>query len=149
MMPRLFFQIMQVELLARRRVEACLQSEKLTPGQYTALSLLAVREPESSAEMSRRLGISAQSMGEQIKLLEAKGLVERHVSPENRRVTFIRRTELGKKVLARCAKLVDKAEEEFCAAMKKGELSALEETLSKLRKSERQRIEETARQDAA
>ena len=131
---------MQVELLVRRRIETCLQAEKLTPGQYSALSLLGLREPESSAEMSRRLGISAQSMGEQIKLLEAKGLVERHVSSENRRVAFIRRTDLGKKVLARCEKLVDRAEDEFFSSLRSSELATLKGMLDKLRKSERERM---------
>ncbi|PKO26628.1 MAG: hypothetical protein CVU36_23600 [Betaproteobacteria bacterium HGW-Betaproteobacteria-9] len=140
MTPRTFFQVMQVELLVRRRIETCLQAEKLTPGQYSALNLLGLREPASSAEMSRRLGISAQSMGEQIKLLEAKGLVERHVSSDNRRVAFIRRTDLGKAVLARCEKLVDKTEKEFFSPLMMSELSALKATLDKLRKSERERL---------
>lgn len=141
MTPRTFFQIMQVELLVRRRIETCLQTEKLTPALYSALSLLGVREPDSSAEMSRRLGISAQSMGEQIKLLEAKGLVERQVSEENRRVAYIRRTDLGKKVLNRCEKLVDRSEEEFFSSLRSTELTALHNTLTKLRKAEKERLD--------
>lgn len=147
MTPRTFFQVMQAELLVRRRIETCLQAEKMTPGQYSALSLLGWREPESSADMARRLGISAQSMGEQIKLLEAKGLIERQVSSENRRVAFVRRTELGKKVLARCERLVDKAEEEFFSSLTSSELNALKSTLDKLRKAERERCD-GGRQDA-
>lgn len=143
MTPRTFFQIMQVELLVRRHIEACLQSEKLTPGQYSTLNLLGVREPASSAEMSRRLGISAQSMGEQVKLLEAKGLIERQVSADNRRVAFIRRTDLGRAVLKRCEKLVDETEQEFFSPLMESELSALKSTLDKLRRAERERLSPT------
>ena len=66
---RAFFYVQQVEQLARRRIDQCLQSEGITAGQYLVLNLIVHHEPVSSADLARRANMTAQSMGEFIKAL--------------------------------------------------------------------------------
>jgi DNA-binding MarR family transcriptional regulator len=131
--PRTFFLIMQVEQLARRQVEAAVAAEGITAGQYTLLSLLAAEEPRTSAALSRRLRITAQSMGEALKALVDRGLVEREVDPDNRRAIIVRRTAEGRRVHLRCEKAVDRVEQAFFADLPATELNQLRSTLDALR----------------
>lgn len=133
--PRTFFQILQVEQLARRQVEAAVVAEGVTAGQYMLLSLLATEEPRTSAELSRRLRITAQSMGEVLKVLVDKGFVEREVDPENRRAIIVRRTAEGRRVQLRCEKAVDRLEQAFFAELSPAELRQLRSTLDTLRQT--------------
>lgn len=133
--PRTFYQLMQTEQLVRRLVEEVVAGEGVTAGQYTLLSLLAREEPRTSAELSRRMRITAQSMGEALKALADKGLVEREADPDNRRAIAVRRTTAGRRVHARCEKAVEAAEQAFFDCLSATELEQLRGTLERLRQA--------------
>lgn len=133
---RPFFYVQQVEQLARRRIDLSLQGEDMTAGQYMVLNLIVHHEPTSSAELARRANMTAQSMGEFIKGLETKGLLQRQGDPQNRRVIHIRSTAAGRKALAQSEARVDQAEREFFACLAGEELAMLKLLLSRVRSSE-------------
>lgn len=133
---RAFFYVQQVELLVRRRVDECLLPENITAGQYMALNLIVHHEPVSSADLARRASMTAQSMGEFIKTLEAKGLIARAGDPSNRRVIHVRSTPAGRKVLVRCEARVDQAERELFQCLSGEELASLRFLLSRVRTAE-------------
>jgi DNA-binding MarR family transcriptional regulator len=130
---RAFFYIQQVEQLVRRRIDECLQPEGVTAGQYMVLNLIVHHEPVSSADLARRAGMTAQSMGEFIKTLEAKGLVARYSDPDNRRVIRITSTAAGHKALVRCEAKVDQAERDFFNCLSGEEIANLRFLLSRVR----------------
>lgn len=137
---RAFFYVQQVEQLARRRIDQCLQAESITAGQYMVMNLLAHHEPVTSADLARRSNITAQSMGEFIKALEVKGLIERRSDASNRRVMQISSTAAGRKMLAQCEASVDQAEREFFACLSGEEQATLRMLLSRVRTTELARI---------
>lgn len=132
--PRTFYQVLRLYYHISERLEMCLQPEGLTAGQYTALSLLRRYEPTSSAELARRLQITAQSMGEFVRALETKGMVERETAPDNRRIVLLRLTGTGRQALQRCDRLVNKAESHFLSCLNANEAEAFQDAIGRLRR---------------
>lgn len=137
---RAFFYVQQVELLARRRIEQGLQDEAITAGQYLVLNLIVHHEPVSSADLARRANMTAQSMGEFIKALEAKGLLERRGDPNNRRVIQISSTAAGREALVQAEAKVDQIEREFFGCLTVEELAYLKMLLNRVRTGELARL---------
>ncbi len=137
---RAFFYVQQVELLARRRIEQGLQEEAITAGQYLVLNLIVHHEPVSSADLARRANMTAQSMGEFIKVLEAKGLIERRSDPNNRRVIQISPTPAGRTALVQAEAKVDQIEREFFGCLTVEELAYLKMLLNRVRTGELARL---------
>lgn len=137
---RAFFYVQQVEQLARRRIDECLQHESITAGQYMVMSVIVHQEPVSSADLARRANMTAQSMGEFIKALEAKGFIERRNDEQNRRVILVSSTPTGRKVLAASEARVDEAERTFFACLGAEELASLRMMLSRVRTAELARL---------
>jgi DNA-binding MarR family transcriptional regulator len=134
-----FFYIQQVEQLVQQCLEEVLQPNGLTAGQYLVMSLVAHYEPLSSAELSRLARKTAQSMGEFVKSLEYKGLLERRDDPSNRRVLLISTTAQGRSVLLRCEVAVDHAERNFFSCLQPEELAILRHALGRIRNAAHQR----------
>lgn len=128
-----FFYVQQVEQHARRILDECLQADGLTAGQYMALSLVVHHEPVSSSDLARRAHITAQSMGEFIKALEAKGMLDKRTDASNRRVILLTSTPVGRKVLVRSDAKVDQAERLFFDCLSGEEYAHLRLLLSRLR----------------
>jgi DNA-binding MarR family transcriptional regulator len=137
---RAFFYVQQVELLARRRIDQCLQGEVVTAGQYLVLNLIVHHEPVSSADLARRANMTAQSMGEFIKALEAKGLLERRGDLINRRVIQVSSTAAGRQALMQAETKVDQVEREFFGCLTGEELVHLKLLLNRVRTSELARL---------
>jgi len=137
---RAFFYIQQIEQLTRRRIDECLQPEGITAGQYMVLSLVAHQEPISSADLARRANMTAQSMGEFIKTLETKGLVERRACPKSRRTNLILSTPAGRKTLVHAESKVDNAEREFFSCLSTEDIANLRFQLSRVRHAELERL---------
>lgn len=133
---RAFFYVQQVEQLARRRIDQCLQTEGITAGQYLVLNLIAHYEPVSSADLARRANMTAQSMGEFIKALENKSLLERRNDLANRRVIQVSSTAAGRKLLVRVEAKVDQIEREFFDCLSGEELAHLRMLLNRVRTTE-------------
>lgn len=137
---RPFFYVQQVEQLGRRRVEQCLQAVGITASRYMVLNLVVHLEPVSSASLARRANMTAQSMGEFIRGLEARGFVAREPDPRNRRTINVLSTAVGRKLLAQSEARVDEAEREFFACLSGEELATLRMILARVRSTELARL---------
>ena len=74
---------------------------------------------------SRRAGVSRQAVGQLVREVERCGYARRERSPTDARVTIIRFTPRGKRMLARVLELVDEIELEMSRALPRGEFTRL------------------------
>ena len=130
---RTFFYFQQVEQLIRRTLGECLLASELTAGQYMVLHLIARHDPISSADLARKTMMTAQSMGEFIRALEGKKLIERHSTQSNKRTMLISPTVSGRKTLARCESRIDEAEREFFSCISDEEVARLRLLMHRVR----------------
>jgi DNA-binding MarR family transcriptional regulator len=110
---RAFFQVLKLHQRVYATLEAALADQALTPPQYTALSLVRHHEPVSPADLSRMLGITAQSTGETVKALASRGLIIRAPIPNNKRSISLRLTDAGQLALSVADLIVAESERKF------------------------------------
>lgn len=98
--------VMRVQQLLLSRVEDTLKPYGLTFAAYEALRLLAFSREGSlpMGKMGERLMVHPTSVTNAIRKLESRGLVQRHLSPADRRVVLATITDTGR-VLAEEATL--------------------------------------------
>lgn len=130
--PRIFYYFLRHYQKIGGIMEAALREEGLTAGQYTILSALKRFEPCTSAELARRQGMTAQSMGAYLAALDSKGLVERSYEDGDRRSIIVRRTEKGVDVQEHCDALVLAAETKYLSAIPAPERDAFVRHLAQL-----------------
>jgi DNA-binding MarR family transcriptional regulator len=131
--PRAFYQILRLHQLVSNCLDEALQPAALTAHQYTILSLVRNMAPTTSALVARRLQISAQSTGETLKTLEARGMVERGESAENKRLVLFTLTPEGKRLALRADRLVAKAEAAFFECIDAPALQSLQDSIQRIR----------------
>lgn len=107
-----------------RRLRYLQLEDALTMPERTALARLDREGPATSAELARKEQITPQAMGATLSALQARGLVERHSDPADRRRVVLAPTSAGSRVLTekRSAKTELMARvlaEEFTAAQLK------------------------------
>src|SRR5437588_3411665 len=71
----------------------------LTMPERTALSRLERMGPTTSSALAREVQITAQAMGATLSTLRARGLVERHRDPDDRRRVVLTVTDAGLQAL--------------------------------------------------
>jgi DNA-binding MarR family transcriptional regulator len=81
------------------------------------LTVLAADYPLSQHEAAGRLGVDRTTMVALIDELQAKGLVERHRSPEDRRKNIVQLTEAGAHCLDGAGRARNEIEREFLAPL--------------------------------
>jgi DNA-binding MarR family transcriptional regulator len=91
--------------------------------ELAVLTVLAAHAPLSQQEAGERLGVDRTTMVALVDALEAKGLVGRHRSPQDRRKNSVVLTAAGQDCLAGAGKARDEVERDF--------LSPLGDTLSR------------------
>ena len=123
----------RAELAVRGCVEVVLAEFDLTPTQFLMLLRLHDRSEMSAAGLAREIGVRPQSIVEIIAPLERKGLIERRVSPEHRRILHTRLTPAGQSVLADARRAAARIEGELLADMDERHLATLQDALVKLR----------------
>ncbi|GAA2026367.1 MarR family transcriptional regulator [Catenulispora yoronensis] len=96
----------------------------ITGRELAVLVVLDAAEPLSQQDAARELGVDRTTMVALVDDLEAKDLVERHRSPEDRRKNIVGLTAHGKKTLAEGERLHKETESAFLA-----ELSPIENEL--------------------
>ena len=98
-----------VYLTKRIETEVTVQMSKalvpyeLTPIQFAVLSFVDADSPNfSSAQLSRRFGMTPQSMNEIVRILLGKNLIYKTIDPAHKRILRLSLTELGKGILKEC-----------------------------------------------
>ena len=104
--------VMRVQQLLLSRVEDVLKPHGLTFAAYEALRLLAFTRRGSlpMGKMGERLMVHPASVTNAIRKLEMRGLVERLLSPDDRRIVLATITDEGRRVVAEATDALNQAE---------------------------------------
>ncbi len=113
----------------RQRSEDALGPNNLTPMQFTILASLKQWRGLSSAELSRRFGVTPQTMGEMIGNLERRALIVRVQDPSNRRALRLSLTPPGERMLEVCEAAMQTVEAQMFEHMSGRDLEALRQRL--------------------
>ena len=113
----------------RQKSEDALRPHNLTPMQFTILSSLRRWRGLSSAELSRRFGVTPQTMGEMIGNLERRALIARVQDPTNRRALRLSLTTPGEHMLDVCETAMQAVEAHMFEEMSARDLDALRQRL--------------------
>ncbi|WP_106815385.1 MarR family winged helix-turn-helix transcriptional regulator [Microbacterium timonense] len=133
--PRILYQVKQVELAVRGRLDAVVRPHGITVTQYTALTVLEQHPGMSSAQLARHSFVSAQAMDGIVRVLGDAGLIERARDPRNRRRLTISLSRAGTELLAACRADVGRIEDEAFAALSAGERRQLSRWLQDARRA--------------
>jgi DNA-binding MarR family transcriptional regulator len=91
----------QVELAIRSHLDELLKPAEITALQYTALTVLERHPNLTSAQLARNSFVTTQSMADMVTTLMARGLIERHRDPADRRRLVIGLTANGSALIRR------------------------------------------------
>lgn len=108
--PSLLYAVKQVELAVRARLDEQLRGSGITVPQWTALTVLARREGQTSAELARNAFVSAQAMGDLVAALERGRWITRTPDPAHGRRVLIGLSDEGWSLLERLAPLAAEVE---------------------------------------
>ncbi|MFK0170460.1 MarR family winged helix-turn-helix transcriptional regulator [Streptomyces sp. NPDC090306] len=97
--PSLLYLVKRTEQAVRARLDEVLKPAGVTALQYTALTVLERHDGLTAAQLARDSFVTAQSMADMVRTLEARGHVVRSPNPVNRRELLIALTELGHRLL--------------------------------------------------
>ncbi len=102
---------MRVQQILLARIEDTLQPYGLTFAAYEALQLLAFTRSGSMpmGKMGERLMVHPASVTNAIRRLEQRRFVQRHMSPDDRRVVLATITEQGRAVARNATKALNQA----------------------------------------
>jgi DNA-binding MarR family transcriptional regulator len=92
----------QANQAVRSQFEAALRDLQMTGIQYTVLTIVDEYEGISSAELSRRFFVTAQTMNEIINGLVQRGFIARKEDPSNKRILRMKLTAAGRRLLKKC-----------------------------------------------
>ena len=92
----------RLDHVLNRRIRDALAHLEVTAAQYTALSVLNSHGQLSNAQMAERSMVSPQSANEMVKLMQARGWIERESAASHGRIIHIRLTPQGVALLAQC-----------------------------------------------
>ncbi|MGW7002994.1 MarR family winged helix-turn-helix transcriptional regulator [Streptomyces sp. NPDC054933] len=114
------------------RLERALRPLDLTLAQQNALVLVALVPGISCAELARRCGITAQSMGAAVNALMGRGLLERQPHPTNRRVMQLHITQEGRELAERAQELMAAVDAEADNVFSPEELATAQAVLRRM-----------------
>ncbi|HEX6557593.1 MAG TPA: MarR family winged helix-turn-helix transcriptional regulator [Ktedonobacteraceae bacterium] len=117
-----------------RRVSAALVERGFTDYRPTYQVVFQWCRPEGSrlTELAERAGVTKQSMGEIIDVLEQRGYVERVPDPTDGRAILIRRTERGWEVNRIARQVVEQIQQEWVQALGEEQFAQLLHNLRRL-----------------
>jgi DNA-binding MarR family transcriptional regulator len=139
--PRILYQVKQVELAVRGRLDDVVRPHGITVTQYTALTVLEQHPGMSSAQLARHAFVTAQAMEGIVRALVDAGLIDRVRDPENRRRMAISLTPAGVALLSACRDDVDRIEAVAFGGRSGSERAALGRWLQEARRALEQSTE--------
>jgi DNA-binding MarR family transcriptional regulator len=131
--PSLLYSIKQVELASRSHLDELVRPAGITALQYTALTVLELRNDLSAAELARNSFVTPQSMSDLVSALERRDLISRTRDPASRRRHIISLTDGGRALLSVYAPAVRKLEETMLDGFTDAERTAFRDHLARCR----------------
>lgn len=108
---RIGYLLWQLSQAYAQRIEQALRPLGLTQAQFSALVRLSRDGCLSSAELARRCGVTAQSMGTALRDLVDRGLVERHAHPTHGKIIEMSVTAAGEALAEQGATAIEPCEQ--------------------------------------
>jgi len=124
--------IRQAQLALHRTIDVRMAELDLTALQWVPLLMLAHQKGQTAAELSRCLGVDTSSMTRMLDRLEAKGLLVRKRSVEDRRVIFLELTDEGRLLSGHIPFVMAASLNRHLRGFSKSELEELKRLLRKL-----------------
>jgi len=131
--PSLLYAVKQVELAVRARLDERLRGSGITVPQWTALTVLARREGQTSAELARNALVSAQAMGDLVAALERGRWITRTPDPAHGRRVLIGLSDEGWALLERLAPVAAEVEASMVDGFDDAERADLRSLLNRCR----------------
>jgi DNA-binding MarR family transcriptional regulator len=128
--PRLSYLVKWVERGLRLRLDLALEPHGVTTPEYTALSVLREKDGLSSAQLARRVFVSAQAMNQLVIRLERRRLIERSPSAAHAKTMCMSLTAKGAALLAACDRATLPIDERALSGLSKGDAAALRRALA-------------------
>jgi DNA-binding MarR family transcriptional regulator len=104
----------------------------LTPVQYAALVAIQTHRGIDATRLSAVIAFDRSTLGNVIERIEAKGLVERKSSPDDKRIKLLYLTRSGAALLSEIVPLVDRAQARMLQPLKPADRKTLMVLLSQL-----------------
>ena len=104
----------------------------LTPVQYAALAAIRQFPGIDATRLAGEIAFDRPTIGGVLERLEAKGLVARSATPDDRRVKLLRLTGAGLRLLERAEPSVESAQERILAGLARDERARFMALLTKL-----------------
>lgn len=104
----------------------------LEPREFALMRCLATREGASQQAIGERLGVPPSRMVALVDTLEARGLIERRPSPNDRRAYALYQTAAGKKLLAKAISVAAGLEQELTQELDAAQREQLLEMLDRV-----------------
>lgn len=128
--------ILRTADVVRRRLGAVIETRGITLQQYNVLRILRGSHPDPlpTLEIGERLIEQAPGITRLLDRLEAKGLVRRERSEEDRRLVHTSIEEAGLELLAELDDAVDRADREAMGSLSPEDLTRLTALLARIRR---------------
>ena len=104
----------------------------VTPVQYSIMTAVQATPGLDQARLGEEVGVDRATLANVVGRLEARGLVQRQPSPDDRRLRLVRMTEAGSDLLARMGPAARRAHDRTIAALPEPERRAFTQSLTQL-----------------
>lgn len=125
----------EIEKLNRRFSERRYGENPLMKGQFLCLLTLQTHETMKQTDLATKLGIRPTSVSEILFKLEQQGLINRHLSPADKRIHLVSLTDAGRERAALGRKKSKEYYTALLADLSPAEKDSLYTLLSKIRKN--------------
>lgn len=125
-------QLFGVMNLIRREVESRMAEHGLTDAQWKPLFMLKVGRASTAIELAREMDIDTGAITRMVDRLEAKGLIERARSDEDRRVVNLRLTKAGEETAEKVPHILAAVNNDFLRGFSEAEWKQLRKLLGRL-----------------
>ncbi|HXN37343.1 MAG TPA: MarR family transcriptional regulator [Solirubrobacteraceae bacterium] len=115
-----------------RRFHQILAPLELEPREFALLRAVGAAEGQSQQAVAERLQIPPSRMVAFVDALEARGLLERRLNPQDRRARALHLTDSGRELLGRAFVLAVELERDICADLSVAEREQLVEMLQRV-----------------
>jgi len=112
-------------------MEECAEFD-LTPVQYAALAAIRENPGTDATRLSALIAFDRSTLGNVLERLEARKLVTRYSSPEDKRIKLLKLTAAGSGLVKRAEAAVLRAQERIVAPLRPEDRSKLIELLAQL-----------------
>lgn len=125
-------QLFSLMTMIRREAEARMAEHDLTDAQWKPLMLLKNGRASTAIELAREMDVDAGAVTRMVDRLEAKGMIERVRSDEDRRVVHLRLTRSGETTAEQVPHVLAAVNNDFLRGFSEAEWKQLRKLLARM-----------------